>query len=75
MEVLTKAKAIRKYCLDCCYGQAAEVRRCPCSKCALYPYRFGSLAKAARIDGVEYKTPKKQARVTQNETEDDENDI
>ena len=49
MEVLTKAKAIRKYCLDCCYGQAAEVRRCPCSKCALYPYRFGSLAKDARI--------------------------
>lgn len=41
MERLTRQKAIRAKCLDCCAGQAAEVRHCTCLKCALYPYRLG----------------------------------
>lgn len=39
---MTPLKAIRAKCLDCCCGQANEVRQCPCSDCALYLFRFGS---------------------------------
>ena len=38
---MTPMKAIRAKCLDCCCGQAKEVRLCPVQKCPLYPYRFG----------------------------------
>jgi hypothetical protein len=38
---LTRAKAIRAKCLDCCCGQAVEVRRCTIKKCPLFPYRMG----------------------------------
>jgi hypothetical protein len=41
MERLTRGKAIRAKCLDCCCGQQAEVKRCPASKCPLYLYRLG----------------------------------
>lgn len=34
-------KAIRAKCLDCCCGQTKEVELCPCTYCALYPFRFG----------------------------------
>jgi len=34
-------KAIRAKCLDCCCGQIREVELCPCTWCALYPFRFG----------------------------------
>lgn len=37
----TPLKAIREKCLDCCCGQANEVKLCPCTDCALFPYRFG----------------------------------
>ena len=38
---ITKLKAIRKKCLDCCCNQILEVRLCQVPECALYPYRFG----------------------------------
>lgn len=34
-------KAIREKCLDCCCGNAAEVRKCVAVDCALWPYRMG----------------------------------
>ena len=34
-------KAIRAKCLDCCCGMPSEVRECPCTDCALHPYRMG----------------------------------
>jgi hypothetical protein len=34
-------KAIRAHCLDCCVGQAPEVRKCAHKKCNLWPYRTG----------------------------------
>ena len=40
-ERITRAKAIRLKCLDCCCGQSAEVRRCPSTNCSLWPYRMG----------------------------------
>lgn len=38
---MTPLKAIRAKCLDCCIGQANEVRLCPSKDCALWPYRLG----------------------------------
>lgn len=38
---LTKQRAIREKCLDCCCGQAKEVRLCPATDCPLYLYRLG----------------------------------
>lgn len=34
-------KAIRLKCLDCCCGNAAEVRRCSILDCPLWPFRLG----------------------------------
>lgn len=33
-------KAIRAKCLDCAYN-ATEVKLCPSTNCALWPFRFG----------------------------------
>lgn len=38
---VTRAKAIRLKCLDCCCGNTAEVRRCEIKDCALWRYRMG----------------------------------
>ena len=38
---MTPIQAIRAFCLDCMCGQQAEVRRCPCQNCPLYPFRLG----------------------------------
>jgi hypothetical protein len=35
-------KAIRSKCLDCCVGNAAEVRKCVATNCALWPFRRGA---------------------------------
>lgn len=37
----TPVRSIRKHCLDCCCNSAHEVRLCPCTDCALYPFRLG----------------------------------
>lgn len=33
---------IRAKCIDCCAGNAAEVRRCGMIDCPLWPYRMGT---------------------------------
>lgn len=38
---ISPLKAIRKHCLDCGEGSANEVKLCPVTRCALYPFRFG----------------------------------
>ena len=40
-ERITRGKAIRLKCLDCCCGSAHEVKLCPVEKCPLYPFREG----------------------------------
>ena len=35
-------KAIRDKCLDCCCGNASEVRKCTAADCALWPFRMGT---------------------------------
>jgi len=34
-------KAVRQNCLQCCCGNAAEVRRCHLVWCPMWPYRMG----------------------------------
>ena len=43
---MTPIKSIRAKCLDCCAGQTKEVRLCPSTDCALYPYRMGHRPKS-----------------------------
>lgn len=45
MERLTRAKAIRLKCLDCCCFQSNEVRLCPSKEWPLWRYRMGSEEK------------------------------
>ena len=45
-ERITRGKAIRLKCLDCCGGNNAEVRRCPATNCPLWRYRMGNEKKA-----------------------------
>lgn len=45
MAKLTPVKAIRTKCLECCAGQAKEVRECSIASCALYGYRMGHRPK------------------------------
>ena len=49
MERITRAKAIRLKCIDCCCGNTAEVRKCPLEHCPLWRYRMGKEIK----DGLE----------------------
>ena len=44
-ERVGRAKAIRFKCLDCCAGQAAEVRKCPAVDCPLWRFRMGREVK------------------------------
>jgi len=38
--ITSPIKAIRAKCLDCNYT-SKEVELCPCTDCALWPFRFG----------------------------------
>ena len=44
-ERVSRSKAIRLKCLDCCAGQSAEVRKCPAENCPLWRYRMGREVK------------------------------
>lgn len=45
MERVSRAKAIRQKCLDCCCDNMSEVRKCPMTKCPLWRYRMGKEIK------------------------------
>lgn len=56
-------KAIRAKCRDCSGGNDAEIRKCVCLNCALWPFRMGvspfygkggaSETKPASLEGLE----------------------
>lgn len=46
---MTPLQAIRAKCLDCCCGQAKEVRFCVCPDCSLFPFRFGKNPNRAGV--------------------------
>jgi hypothetical protein len=47
----TPLQAIRRKCLDCCYGSPKEVRLCEADYCSLHPYRLGKNPKRRGIGG------------------------
>ena len=49
-ERVTRAKAIRLKCLECCCGQSAEVRKCHIETCPLWRYRMGREQKDIDFD-------------------------
>ena len=42
---ISRAKAAREKCLDCCCWDSAEVRRCSAINCPLHPFRMGTESK------------------------------
>ena len=48
-ERITRGKAIRLKCMDCCCGNSAEVRRCQAENCPLWRYRMGREKKAEEL--------------------------
>jgi hypothetical protein len=42
---LTGMSAIREKCLECSCWSQKEVRECPNTDCALFPFRFGKYPK------------------------------
>lgn len=48
---VSRAKAIREKCIDCCCGNKTEVRHCPCSDCPLFPYRLGHVSREGNFMG------------------------
>ena len=58
-KILTPLKAIRAKCMDCCCGQAKEIKLCNLKNCPLYPYRMGKRPKVDKdigSGGIEEKT-------------------
>lgn len=51
---MSRKKAIRAKCLDCCCGNAAEVRRCPAVNCPLHDFRMGTLKKGTSSEEPEW---------------------
>lgn len=43
---LTRSKAIRAKCLDCCYDDKKQVRLCEIKTCPLWMYRMGNMNKS-----------------------------
>ena len=61
-EPLSRTRAIRQKCIECCAGNAAEVRRCHITDCTLWPWRLGrgslarlSTSKTDRLSAVRPK--------------------
>lgn len=60
---MSRKKAIRQKCLDCCCGNAAEVRRCPAVNCPLHDFRMGTVKKDA------YSEEEESDEITKDEDE------
>lgn len=51
------AKVIRAKCTDCVCGQIAEIRKCTCAGCPLWPYRMGKNPFSTRTGNPNLKRP------------------
>ena len=52
-ERVSRSKAIRLKCLDCCCGQSAEVRKCPAVNCPLWRFRMGREVKDDTFEEID----------------------
>ena len=58
---------VRAKCLDCCMGQANEVKLCTITDCSLYPYRFGKDPNKGRVLTEEQKAAMARGRLKSKE--------
>lgn len=65
-ERITRKKAIRLKCLDCCCGSSNEVKLCSIEHCALWPYRTGRDPYRARREYTDEQREKMRKRLMQN---------
>lgn len=49
-KITNPIKAIKAKCMDCCCGSLKEVRICPCTDCALWPFRSGKNPYRKKIE-------------------------
>lgn len=65
MERLSRSKAIRMKCMDCCCDNKSEIRNCPATNCPLWRFRMG------KEENDELKLMRKNPKKThENEDED-----
>lgn len=55
--MLTRKKAIKEKCLDCCGGQKLEIRKRQITKCPLWEYRTGSHTPLETQEKAEKSVP------------------
>lgn len=64
---MTRAKAIKLYCVECSGDSPQEVTMCPSGNCFLYPFRFGngpnSAAYKKRMAGAISRYPEEWAEI------------
>lgn len=56
---MSRSSSIRDKCIDCCAGQASEVRLCTAIGCPLWPFRFGVGGTRVKRDHPELLMPEK----------------
>jgi hypothetical protein len=54
---------MRKFCLGCMGGNAAEVRRCTSPGCALFPYRLGKNPFSGRKGPAALSVPRVESPI------------
>lgn len=54
MERISRSKAIRLKCIDCCCGNMAEVRKCDITTCPLWRYRMGKEIKDTSLENTSF---------------------
>ena len=54
MERISRSKAIRLKCIDCCCGNMAEVRKCDIIACPLWRYRMGKEIKDTSSENTSF---------------------
>lgn len=59
---ITRSKAIRLKCLDCCCGSSNEVKLCPAVNCPLHPFRLGTDPYRAKTE----ISPERREQMRQN---------
>ena len=59
--------AVRAKCLDCCMGQANELKLCTIKDCSLYLYRFGKDPNKGRVLTEEQKAAMARGRLKSKE--------
>lgn len=52
-KVISRVKAVREKCMDCCCWESTEVRRCNIVKCPLHPFRMGTIEKSRQANDKE----------------------